>query len=346
MKASRLRLSVFVAVGLLAGLGLAGEAQANHVSCGQVITQSTVLDSNIGPCTGHGVVIGASGITLDLNGKTITGDNTRGHPGDGEDAGVRSEGMSNVVITHGIIQFFDAGVAIDGGSANEVKQVTARRNQSTGEGDFGDGIAIFASANNSIHNNFLSENGPFSGVSLIAITSTGNTVKDNVITRNTVPRLFGGHGVTTEETDGVRLEFSPSNLVEGNHITKNGLDGIGVFVRATDNIIRNNRIEDNGVDGTSRFGDGIHVFGRPDVPDFPFNADRTLIELNRVFHNGGNGIVIDSRSNHILNNMTGRNGTQDPGAVDLLDSNIDPDCDANAWRGNTFDTAIPDCTKG
>ena len=42
-------------------------------SCGDVITQDTTLDSDLIDCPGDGVVIGASGITLDLAGHTIDG---------------------------------------------------------------------------------------------------------------------------------------------------------------------------------------------------------------------------------------------------------------------------------
>ena len=53
---------------------LVSEALANHVTCGDVITTDTTLDSDLLDCPGHGIVIGAPGITLDLNGHTVDGD--------------------------------------------------------------------------------------------------------------------------------------------------------------------------------------------------------------------------------------------------------------------------------
>ena len=50
----------------------AGQALANHVQCGDVITQDTTLDSDL-RCPNNGIVIGADDITLDLRGHTITG---------------------------------------------------------------------------------------------------------------------------------------------------------------------------------------------------------------------------------------------------------------------------------
>ena len=55
-------------------LALPSSAIATHVSCGDVITQDTTLDSDLVNCPGDGVVIGASNITLDLAGLTLLED--------------------------------------------------------------------------------------------------------------------------------------------------------------------------------------------------------------------------------------------------------------------------------
>jgi hypothetical protein len=63
------------AVALVAVLGLsAGQASANHVQCGDTITQDTRLDSDLMNCPGNGIVIGADNIKLDLKGYLIDGD--------------------------------------------------------------------------------------------------------------------------------------------------------------------------------------------------------------------------------------------------------------------------------
>jgi hypothetical protein len=64
--------SLFALAAVLALL-LAAPAQASHVRCGDVITQDTTLDSDLLDCPGSGVVIGADGITLDLNGHVVDG---------------------------------------------------------------------------------------------------------------------------------------------------------------------------------------------------------------------------------------------------------------------------------
>ena len=44
------------------------------MNCGDEITADTTLDSDLIDCPNNGIVIGADGVTLDLNGHTIDGD--------------------------------------------------------------------------------------------------------------------------------------------------------------------------------------------------------------------------------------------------------------------------------
>jgi hypothetical protein len=77
-----------VALAMWALLGmLVSDALANHVTCGDVITTDTTLDSDLLDCPGHGIVIGAPGITLDLNGHTVDGDGDPRPPHLGCDTG-------------------------------------------------------------------------------------------------------------------------------------------------------------------------------------------------------------------------------------------------------------------
>jgi hypothetical protein len=53
-----------------------GQASASHVGCGDTITADTTLDSDLLNCPNNGILIGADGITLNLNGHVIDGDGT------------------------------------------------------------------------------------------------------------------------------------------------------------------------------------------------------------------------------------------------------------------------------
>jgi hypothetical protein len=83
---------VVVTLALVTALAIAGPANAQTVSCGQVITANTRVANDLINCPGTGLVIVADSITLDLNGHLIDGlgpldrevlfsgiDNTSGH---------------------------------------------------------------------------------------------------------------------------------------------------------------------------------------------------------------------------------------------------------------------------
>ena len=71
---SRISLVIFALA--VAGLVAFGDSQASasHVSCGDTITADTTLDSDLLNCPNNGILIGADGVTLDLNGHKIDSD--------------------------------------------------------------------------------------------------------------------------------------------------------------------------------------------------------------------------------------------------------------------------------
>ena len=107
--------AVAVAV-VAAGLLFAGPAGAETVSCGQVITADTTVDNDLVDCPEDGLVIGAPGITLDLNGHGISG------RFDGHDCqtdciarhGIDSRGFDRITIKNGSVGNFKAGVFLQG----------------------------------------------------------------------------------------------------------------------------------------------------------------------------------------------------------------------------------------
>lgn len=320
---------------LLLGITVhANPVAAATVTCGSVITQSTTLTADIGPCSSGGLVIRADNITLDLGGFAIRGLPNKG----GDGVGVRIRNRSGVTVRNGRITDFVAGVVIENGSGNLVKNLLVKDNISKGAGDFGDGIAISSSSGNTIRENNVIHNGPFDGIGLFG-PSSNNTIVGNVVGENDVP--FTGE-------DGVRIEGpgATNNVVRGNTVTGSTLDGIAVFSdQATGNLNTGNMIVENTVTANgfgflgARPGDGIRTFLR---------ANNTVIRNNQVHDNAGNGILIGSGSlnNEIVRNVATGNARQAPAgtAFDLQDLN--PSCDANRWARNTYGTAFPACTTG
>lgn len=172
--------SVAVAVSLAAG----SSAAAAGPACGDTISASTTLRSDLRDCPGDGLVIGADDITLDLNGRTIDGDAVSG----GDDVGVRVDSHQGVVIRHGTVQEFDHAVRLTGSSHNQVVHLVATRN-----GDaIGRAILVDSGSDgNLIAGNDASGNGR-SGIAVL--DSSENLVVFNRTVRNGVAGMgiFGG----------------------------------------------------------------------------------------------------------------------------------------------------------
>ena len=330
------------------------------VRCGETLIRSTVLAADVGPCAGDGIVVGADGITVNLNGHRVLGT-----PGPGDNVGIRVQRRTRVVVSGGTVRGFGAGVAIMGGSRNIVTGVTAKDNVGLidGSGDFGDGLAIFNSSYNILRANTVRHNGPFDGVGVFGASSTGNQVVGNVVELNNIARFVPQLDLMLNLDEGINLG---AGLSGGNHTTvvnntvrNNGLNGINACsIRGnpcitTDDVIVGNLVQANGFGDPLNpdpydTGDGIHVVSiKP--PGFSFSdffpVTRELVANNTVLDNAGNGIAVGSSNNQILNNRVVGNGSS-LGDVffDLQDVSLNNDCDSNSWYGNTFVTADPVCT--
>ena len=303
----------------LAGIVVvADSAAAVHVACGQTITTNTLLDSNIGPCSGTGIRIGANNITLDLGGFTISGT-----PVPGEGPGVTMVGRTGVTVKNGTIIGFDAGVAITGGSGNTVSRLRLLDNRGDFSTDFGDGIAVFNSTGNTIDSNLVNNSGPYDGIGLIR--SEGNIVTNNQVTNN---------NMSANSTAGIRLEnlgFAASNrnIVGGNTVSNSATFGIQVFAGGSDNVIKNNTVIRSGLRGITLFA----------------GSQRNKVELNVLRQNGAFGIWVQAAAGSFgpaTNNQLLRNQSYGHTTADLRDLN--PECDANVWSGNQAATGLPACT--
>ncbi|HEX2274679.1 MAG TPA: right-handed parallel beta-helix repeat-containing protein [Acidimicrobiales bacterium] len=347
------RIATVGALLLASGLGLVAPAHAAVLSCGQTITQSTVLENDVGPCTNNGIVIGADNITFDLNGHRIFG-----RPGSGDRAGVYLRNRRGVTVRNGTVSGFDIGVAVEGGSGNTVTGMVARDNIGGVGGTGGDGIAILSSRGNRVLNNRTHNNGPFSGIGLYSRVDQdhprqtagvsrdnlidGNSVTNNVISRNQVSPV-------NTDNDGIRVENDAAfNTFTNNQVHGNGLDGISLFADTSDNVVRNNVVTRNGFfRTTARRGSGIIVFTR---------STRNVVEYNRASENADSGIDIrpplqnfpGATNNRIRFNVAVNNSQLPfiPSPVfgesfDLKDAN--PNCDANVWFGNRYRTFNQPC---
>ncbi|MGH9153713.1 MAG: right-handed parallel beta-helix repeat-containing protein [Acidimicrobiales bacterium] len=342
MRAVRRRMSVVCAVvfSTVGPVTTATPAQAADVGCGSVITESTVLHADVGPCpTGPGLVIDASDIVVDLNGFQVKGVNGATE----ETVGVLLRRVTGVTLRNGTVTGFDAGVVIGGGSGNTIEALTLRDNVGNHpDCSFGDGLASFNSSDNVIRNNTVERNGPYSGISLVG-ASTANAVRGNRVRDNSLLSVYCGR---PDQDIGIRVEGpgASDNTVSGNVVERNGLAGIALHSTLKGdpqnlrNTVAENRAAENGVSGG---GSGITMLPNG-AANFVNRASANVIKGNTVVLNVTDGIQVAGGS---VDNSLLKNSGSGNGRYDASDGN--EGCDNNSWvHSNTFVTVNQPCVLG
>ena len=316
--ASRISLVIFALA--VVGLMAFGDSQASasHVSCGDTITADTTLDIDLLNCPNNGILIGADGITLNLNGHVIDGDGTPTAGCDPEvefcDTGVGNDRHDRVTIKGGRVRDFGLGVFIFEARHNRLRGLSTFRNTFIGivlirsarsvvkgSSAFRNGLttdspgmALFESHHNRIAHNRMVGN---ADVGLAVVGSDHNHIlhnrlrrhpldgividgRFNEIARNRVIRNGGGILISKVGNFGRIV----GNVVRRNYVRGSRTGGLGV-----DPVARRTRIRRNLVVGAER--DGIFALNR-----------RTKLTGNRAFRNGDLGIqavrgVIDGGGN-------------------------------------------------
>ena len=320
--ARRWAATAFVFVLTVASGAVTAPAGAAHIGCGAVLTRTTTLHEDIGPCPGEGLIVAADGITLDLNGHRVLGDpRVRQSP---DKAGVLLRRVSGVTLSDGIIESFDAGVVIMGGGRNKVLKVTAKDNVNyrviTGRDsqvadivsedgpfcDLGDGIAVFDSSDNVLEYNKIVGNGPFSGMALIGNSDRNlvakNNFRDNDVLNDT-PQGWGT--ICGGDPDGPVANPGPPEpppdppleccATMGRHVQDIGvrIEGPG----AERNLIEANRIRTSGLMG-------IMVHGNNTMISAPPNS-HNVIRRNHISETAKIGHTLDRQGHGIYLHQPG-----------------------------------------
>ena len=331
----------------LANNSASATSYVNPSSCGEVITTNTKLTADVGPCYGDGVIIGADGIALDLNGHSILGLGRRLD----DMAGIRLPFRSHVMIENGTVTGFAEGIFVNSGGGNTITNMNIHDNigpaaiGGIGAGaidpDFGDGIFLQHSAANQILNSTITHNGIFDGIGIFGLDSNFNLVQGNTISKNVHEgRGQDGEGIALnaflELGDPRRGTSLYGNSFIGNTIVDNQASGISSISNVNGQYL-NNDIERNGLDTGTFPNNGVGL--QHDSAATPNTDD--LVQGNKVVGNGVDGIEADfTNGSHILNNTT--NGNNVNGHVnggfgrgfDLSD--FSGNCSANVWKGNTY----------
>ena len=201
---TRLLLGVCLAIGAGWGSG----AGANDL-CGLTLTGNLRLDHDL-VCAGDGLIVGADGIRVDLNGHSITGS--------GIGTGIVVVGRTDVTIEGGVVQNFAVAIRL-----NDATGVVIRHGEFAGNGELLDMQA--GTIGNSIKENVFRDS------TVRAIMLRGN-VRDNEIKNNT---LIGNRL-------GILVFAGADNEIKDNFVSGSSLAGIRLNVFATGNVIKDNTI--------------------------------------------------------------------------------------------------------
>jgi parallel beta helix pectate lyase-like protein len=221
-----------ITLAALAAVALAAPAaQASApLHCGATIKHSTKLTHDLTNCKGVGLRIGADGITLDLDGHTISAAakrNPKAH-------GILNVGHDRVTIRGGTVKGFGAyGVRLAQVQRNRVQDMTMTANFT--------GIGLVESSHNLVERSAMTGS-RFTGVNLTG--GTANLVEHNEIAGSIGPGVLvqtslGDHGarnrIVENQIDGNGIQVNPGQVattIARNTIRSAG-DGIVVYEPST-----------------------------------------------------------------------------------------------------------------
>jgi len=225
------RISSAIAVAALIAVGpkAYGSGATAITSCGQTVTTNAVLTQDLDCPGSSGVIVGASGITIDLKGFRLRGDRTQSHYGI-DDSG----GFANVRVKNGVLSNFDIGVY-----ANNADEFSA--------------LGVVATANLG---------------SGIALQGVAVSVKSSVAASNGADGIvLGGPSASVKSSTAFANADAGINLSNGGSLSvtssiASGNAGIGIDVVATvDPSVKSSTASGNGSDGISVSGDAAHIKG-------------------------------------------------------------------------------------
>lgn len=306
-----IRVVVLSTTALLAVTFAPSAALAEHVSCGDVITEDTTLDSDL-HCELPGeessaLIIGADGVTLDLGGHTVSGpaaigiDNLAGH--------------DDVRIVNGTVSGFGEGIFLAAGRFAEFWPSGADRNELSDLtlSDDQTGVAAYYSedllvAHSTFHNHRF-------GLDLLGVVAS--RVADNVFSNDDDPifrrdsaqtaiALFASDhneivdNLTSIDVFGITVNGSGNELV-GNTVRLS--EFWGIEVSGADHTLLRHNVANENVDrpGGQEGGPGDGIFIRQD-------SSATRLIQNRADRNGDDGIEIRSPDTTLLANRASLNG--------------------------------------
>jgi parallel beta-helix repeat protein len=190
-------------------------------SCGQIVTEDLTLTSDLECGPGDGLIVGASGITINLNGYSITSSDEAGSEGptmnyDGS-SGILVPNKENVAISGlGTIEGYDEGITVTGSTGVQIADLQLANNER--------GVRIAGSIGTEVSRTTMTNN----GIALISDSSNEGVMAFNQIVANL--------------EEGMLLLGSDDNVVAANNMFGNGDNGIYLDVMSNGNTMDFNTV--------------------------------------------------------------------------------------------------------
>ena len=294
------------------------ELQARAL-CGSVITTNVTLSSNIGPCSGDGLIIGASHITLNCAGHNITGA--------ASNYGISITGRTGVAVKDCNVTEFSVGFFLFASNGNTLTGNTANNNTNYGFslGDSSSDTFTGNTADNNSTSFYVTFDPVYYGTgfgldSSKSNTPTGNTANLSVSSGfyiynsslntfsknmakdcdfgfhlfNSSSNAFSSDAANNNVYEGFNLDNSNSNTLTGNTADSNIGAGFWLY-GSSSNTLTKNAAKGNDLGGFALYNS---------------SNSNTLTGNTADSNNPGDGFVLynSSSSNTLTGNTANSNG--------------------------------------
>ena len=270
--------AVVAALAVLAVRPAAGATTQPISSCGQVVTTNAVVTQDL-DCAGSGIVVGASGITIDLKGHVVKGNKTW-HGID------NVAGYDEVTVKNGVVRNFDYGVYVTNADDFTLSNMVSSGNKGTGVyiadgtspsivsttavGNGGSGIIVNNSDSASVKSSSAAGNNgegiwlEGASSSVKSSTAVGNT-KNGIILKGDSAKV----ATATARGNGLIGVYVVGDGASITSTTATGNGDIGVQVSGDAPLVKRSRSEANGFLGgvSDGVGPGIFVAGFSTPPE-------------------------------------------------------------------------------
>jgi parallel beta-helix repeat protein len=221
---------------------LKSQLSSFQAGCGLIITSDMTLSHNIGPCSGNGLVIGASHIVFDCAGHSIIGTGANA-----TSVGINLTGITKAVIKNCQVTGFQLGFLLNSSSGNTLTMDTASKD--------GYGFELSSSSGNTLVGNLASNDEDSFD---LGYSSNNNSLNMNTANSDDFgfalfyssnSNILSGNTASNNSHFGIALDLSSYNTLTMNTSDNNTVNGFFLKYSSDDNAFSGNTANGNGLDG-------------------------------------------------------------------------------------------------